>query len=302
MSARRSPFVQVARDPFGAWLTLDSDTRMLGPALALHFGNEALLAGITLADLPDILCRTMAIDAKKRPMFRQRLAKLIERGLIVETEEGVRLLWSREAYLAQRPKRPPAERPAEPATSEPPVSHAPPTGHPPVTHPELSLENPSTVPAQKERKKERIKKTPPTGGPAPQRAARAKKPRDENKALLTRVVAEECARGGQPSATFTTRQTQGVIERGKFYARKLGLDLEATFRRMASEAVDRHARTGGAIDWAIIRWSDAPPPDARHSLRYTGPKPCSPLEEFPDIPLEEQLRRLREFGRPRAAS
>lgn len=292
-------FVKVDVDPAVAWLTLDSDTRLLGPALALRFGNGGLLPDITLDELPDALCRDMAVDAKKRPAFRQRIAKLITKRLLVETSEGVKLLWSRDAFKAHaRPKLAMVRAEVEaPANDQPSTTHRPPIDHPSTTHPKLSVENHSTQPAQRERERERIKRRPPTGAPA----ARVSRPRklpgepqpETPQSLLTRVVREECARGGQPPAAFTTRQVRGVLERGKFFAAKLGTDLEATFRRMASEAVAQHAQSGAAIDWGIIRWSDVPPAEPR--LRYTGPKRCTPADQFPDRDVQEQLAELSAF-------
>lgn len=280
MSAKRSPFVQVARDPYEGWYRLDSDTRMLGPALALRFGNEGLLADITLAELPDLLCRDLAIDAKKRPAFRQRVARLIAEALLIETPEGVRLLWSREAYLAHRPKRP---------IVEPSVTHATPIEQPPVTHPELSLENHSIPVAQKERKKERIKRPPPAGAPKA-------RPRDEQKAVLTRVLSEAGERHGfLPANLLSAKQGDAVIKKAADFARREATDLEAALRRTVDEAWERHQREGKELKWCVVDWQ--PNAARRPSLRYTGPQPCSPESHFPDVDIEDQIRQMREQGR-----
>ncbi len=129
------------------------------------------------------------------------------------------------------------------------------------------------------------------------RAPRKTRPKaDEKRAVFDRVLAEAGARHGFIAPKLlSARQAADVIRKAEDHAKREGVTLEAALTRTFDDACERQRRTGKDLKWCVVDWQpNAAPP--RPDLRYTGPKPCSPEEDFHELPIEEHMRRMSEAG------
>jgi hypothetical protein len=90
-------WIPLPLEPAGPWMTLNALTRTIGCDL-FRVSQDRVIAGITLQTAEAWVLRQLSPDPNERKTIRAAVRKIIEAGLLVEVEGGVRLLYCAAAY------------------------------------------------------------------------------------------------------------------------------------------------------------------------------------------------------------
>ncbi len=174
-----------------------------------------------------------------------------------------------------------------------------------VTAPPEIIEEPCVPRARTETQDPRVKeREPPTGvsaalPPTPPRAPRKTRPKDPGKETFKRALGEACREAGVLlEGALSLSQLAAAAKKAQEYAAREGITVEAAAHKLSREAAEQ-VKDGrkSALCWALRDWQPGVAPPAARAPRYTGPKPCTPAEDFPDVDIEEQIRQMHEQGR-----
>lgn len=100
MSSKQG-WVQLPLEPAAPWLLLPVFARCLGSDL-FRVWQDRTVAGITMDNVEDVVVRMLAPDMRERKALRSAVRSIIEAGLIVAVEGGVRLLYGAGTYTDHR--------------------------------------------------------------------------------------------------------------------------------------------------------------------------------------------------------
>ncbi len=155
-------------------------------------------------------------------------------------------------------------------------------------------------------------RTPPAGAVArpaetPKRVTpkpRKRPPRDARKAQFRELLKSTCREHGLLSRdALRPKQLEEAVGKAEEYAEREGIEFEAAALKLLGDAAAAvKAGQKSALCWAVRDWQPGVAPPQQRPLRYVGPKPCTPAEEFPDVDVEVQLEALRNWNKPQAAS
>ncbi len=124
-----------------------------------------------------------------------------------------------------------------------------------------------------------------TAPPRPKRAPKKvepKQPRDERKAVLTRVLeASAAAHGFLAEKLLNAKQVEGVLAKAGKLAKREGIELDEALRRNVEGAWERHHATGKELKWCVVDWQPGQPARPSYGrpakLEIAG---CSPASAF----------------------
>lgn len=259
----RPGWVKLPLDIAAPWLSLGAVPRAIGAEL-FRTWQEHPVVGVTMASVEDVVVRLLAPDAHERKTLRLAVRAILEAGLIVPSERGVRLLYSRQTYDHHTPMVPQWSPNGPPMVPRPYVNG-------PVSVTDKSAESLNTVvpiEREKEREKERT--------PLPPRGERAKAgpigPRDpdpecpDDLPAMASPVVSACAgqevREGWAEAWFAADAGVPPMLTGKVFAAAVafaqgvasvhGKPLREAARAVAGAAIARHS-DADQRGWALSR-------------------------------------------------